>query len=164
MYILLFPVKEAAQGQHERKSSCLVSGNTGRCLVLQAVSGEYQETVSDTLKSLEQDLNQSLHHISLPSEADAAQRHDASLQPDTPHHHHQPPQSASPPHEEPSSAPRDASSRDSHSFFQDLTARVEYLINVRTTLVDAANGMFGTVGFIARQCNHCTTELNLKKE
>lgn len=103
------------------------------------MSGEYQESVSHTLRSLEEDLNQTLHDVSLPSELDTAQKH-ASLQQDTPQHK---PQNTSSLHEE-HSLQKDTSSRDSHSFLQDLTARVEYLINVRTALVDAANGMFGT--------------------
>ncbi|XP_050701004.1 A-kinase anchor protein 9-like isoform X3 [Eriocheir sinensis] len=100
--------------------------------VIKVVSGAYQETVIDTLKSLEQDLNQSLQHISQPPEVNPGQKH-ASNAPDQ-----LPPQNTSPPHEERFSPPKDVSG-DSHSFFQDLTARVEYLINVRTTLVDAAN-------------------------
>lgn len=107
--------------------------------MLQVISGEYQEAVSNTLKSLEQDLSQTLHHISLPPELSttkkqAAQCHDTSQQ--------KPTQSASPLLDDQLSLQKHASSVDSN-FLQDLTARVEHLINVRTALVDAANGMFG---------------------
>lgn len=100
------------------------------------MSGEYQEAVSGTLKSLEEDLTRILHHISLPCELDTAQKHTSPQETSQ-----QPTENVSTPHEEPQQ--RD-DSRDQHTSLQDLTARVEQLINVRTALVDAANGRCGS--------------------
>lgn len=112
------------------------------CIVFQGVSKEYQEAISATLETLKQDLNHTLHHITVPaslldtpkpsSSPDGTPLQDttqtATLDDDTQH-------------DSLSSLHKDNSSHEPHTSSQDLTAKVEHLINVRTALVDAANGM-----------------------
>lgn len=114
-------------------------------IILQGVSGEYQEAISATLSTLEQDLSHTLHNITLPpSLLDSTQKpssplNGASLQ-DTI-------QKASLLQGDDTqqdcsfSLQKDPSSNDPQNVPQDLTTKVEHLINVRTALVDAANGM-----------------------
>ncbi|XP_063868536.1 A-kinase anchor protein 9-like isoform X2 [Scylla paramamosain] len=116
-----------------------------RCLqqaMIKGVSKEYQEAISATLETLKQDLNHTLHHITVPaslldtpkssssldrtSQQDTTQRATLLQEDDTQQ------DSLS------SSLYKDNFTHDSHSP-QDLTAKVEHLINVRTALVDAAN-------------------------
>ena len=112
--------------------------------MFQGVSQEYQEAISTTLGTLEQDLSRTLHHITLPpslldtpqkpsTSLEGATLQDASretslLQGDDTHK------------DSFSTSQKDTSSLDPQNYSHYMTARVEHLINVRTTLVDAANG------------------------
>lgn len=113
--------------------------------MFQGVSGEYNEAITATLGTLEQDLSRTLHNITLPpSLSDTSQKPsspvDGTFMQDTS-------QKASMPQGDDtlqdcsSSLQKDSSSCDPQNFPQDLTTKVEHLINVRTALVDAANGM-----------------------
>ena len=113
-------------------------------ITFQGVSKEYQEAISATLETLKQDLNHTLHHITLPpslldTPKPSSSPDGTSLQDTT----QKAPllQGDDTQHDSLSSLPKDSSSHEPHTSLQDLTVKVEHLINVRTALVDAANGM-----------------------